>query len=156
VISAFEEKVVVVLFPRAILNNSSFTCNVVDCQGWRYAKFDVILGATDIAITALKLQESDAETDANTLTSGTDVVGTRYGTDNNDTGAASTLPAATDDNKVFSFFVDLRARKRYQLPTVTVGNGSTGAFVAVLCTLSRPENAPRLATQAGYAQRMVV
>ena len=63
----------------------------------------------------------------------------------------ATLPTATDDNHVFSFDVDLRGRKRYLKPIVTVGNGSTGAYVAVLADLFQAEQTPHDAASRGLA-----
>lgn len=142
--------------PAALVNNASATCLVIDTQGYADLEIIVILGATDIALTALKVQESDAEASSTSLTSGADITGTRFGTDNNDAGAASTLPSATDDNHLFSFKIDLRGRKRYLLPVITVGNGTSGAYVTVIALLSRPQQGPRLAADAGYTQRMMV
>jgi hypothetical protein len=156
VIDAFGAKKVQVVAPQAIVNNASYTCNVIDTEGYDYLEVDVNLGASDNTLAALKLQESDAKASSTTLTSGVDIAGTRFGTDNNDTGSASTLPASTDHNKLFTFFVDLRARKRYILPVITVGNGASGSFVSVTARLSRAEQGPRTAAQAGYAQRMIV
>lgn len=155
-IHAFAEKVVNLTPPAAIVNNGSLTVNVLDTFGYDYAVIEVTLGATDIALTALKIQESDVKASGTSLTGGADVVGTRFGTDNNDTGVASTLPSATDDNNVFSIFLDLRGRKRYLLPVVTVGNGTAGAFATVTGRLSRAQRSPQDAASAGYTQRLVV
>lgn len=142
--------------PAAIVNNASLTCNVIDTQGFRFLRVTVVLGALDIALTALKLQESDVAASGTALTGGTDVVGSRFGTDNNDTGVASTFPSATDDNHFFTFEVDLRGRKRYILPVVTIGSGSTGGFATVVAELDRGENTPTTAAQKGVTQNMRV
>lgn len=142
--------------PAAIVNNGSLTCNVIDTLGFRFCRVAVILGATDIALTALKLQESDVKASATALTGGADVTGAVFGTSNNDTGSASTLPSATDDNKFFTFEIDLRGRKRYLLPVVTIGNGSTGGFATVIAELDRGENTPTTAAQKGAAQNLRV
>lgn len=154
--STFAEKVFGVVPPAAIVNNASLTCNVIDTWRADYLEINVYLGATDIALTALKLQESDAKASGTTLTSGVDITASVFGTANNDTGVASTLPSATDDNHVFAFFVDLRGRKRYILPVITVGNGSTGAYCSVIAKLSRNAEGPRTAADANYTQRMVI
>jgi hypothetical protein len=155
-IGAFGEKVQNVLPPAAIVNTASYPCNVIDTWRADYLKVDVILGALDIALTVLKLQESDTKASATTLTSGTDITASIFGTANNDTGVASTLPSATDDTHVFSFFVDLRGHKRYILPVITIGTGSTGGYCCVLATLLRNAEGPRLASDAGYTQRLVM
>jgi hypothetical protein len=142
--------------PAAIVNNGSLTCNVIDTLGFRFCRVKVFLGATDIALTALKVQESDVKASATALTGGADVTGAVFGTSNNDTGVASTLPSATDDNKFFTVEIDLRGRKRYLLPVVTIGNGSTGAFAAVEAELYDGENVPTTAAQKGAAQNLKV
>src|SRR4051812_48989854 len=113
------------------------TCNVIDTLGCADVEIICTLGATDIALTALKVQESDTKSSATALTSGADITNTVMGTAANDTGVTSTLPSATDDNKLFSFKIDLRGRKRYLLPVVTFGSGSTGGFMSILAVLRR-------------------
>lgn len=149
-------KTVAVTNPAAILDDTSATTNVIDTKGFRYLEIFVMLGATDIALTALKVQEADAASDGTTLTSGADVSGTVFGTDANDTGSTSTLPSATDDNKLYKFEIDLRGRKRYLKPTVTVGNGSAGGFVCAWANLHVGEQEPTTASQKGIAQLMRV
>lgn len=150
------KKLVQTVIPAAAVNNGSVTCQVIDCYGFDYLEVSIQLGATDIALSALKLQESDAKASATALTGGADITGTVFGTDANDTGSTSTLPSATDDNKVFKFEIDLRGRKRYVLPVITVGNGTTGAFVAALAELSRGSQVPTSAADKNAAQLMRV
>lgn len=140
--------------PAAIVDNASFTTNVIDCKGFNFARIVVFIGALDIALTALKLQEADAASDATTLTSGADITDSVFGTAANDTGSTSTLPSATDDNKFFTFEVDLRGRKRYLKPVITMGDGSTGGFVCCFAELDRAEQVPTTATQKGVSQNM--
>jgi len=150
------KKLVQTVIPAAVVNNGSVTCQVIDTKGFDYLEVSILLGATDIALTALKLQESDAKASATALTGGVDIAGTVFGTDANDTGSASTLPSATDDNKIFKFEIDLRGRKEFVLPVITVGNGTTGAFVAGLAELSRGAQVPTSASDKNAAQLMRV
>ena|SRR5436309_823831 len=127
--------------PAAKVNNGSFTCAEIDTLGFDYMTLTLYLGDLDIALTVLKLQETD--------TSGSgyaDVSG----------GAFSSLPAATDDNKFYRFFVPLNGRKRYLKPVVTVGNGSTGAFAAIWAELSRAEQSPDSVTERGLGGQLFV
>lgn len=127
-------KRVLVTPPAAILDNTSASTTEIDTLGYDYCTIDVLIGASDIAMTALKVQESD--------TSGSgfgDVTGLVYGTSTNDAGSTSTLPTATDDNKVFSFEIDLRGRKRYLDLVATAGNGTNGTYVSAIAYLSRAE-----------------
>jgi hypothetical protein len=61
-----------------------------------------------------------------------------------------------DDNKVYSFEIDTRGRKRFLKVVFTIGNGSTGAFVVAVASLFRGHDTPRTAADAGDAIRMSV
>jgi hypothetical protein len=136
--------------PAAIIDNASATTNSVNTEGFAYATFLVELGATDIALTALKLQESDTDG------SYADIVGARFGTDADATGTTSTLPSATDDNKVYAIFVDLKGRKKYLDLVITFGDGTNGGFVASQCILSGADIQPHTAAGLGLGQYLVV
>jgi hypothetical protein len=100
-------KYLIVTSPVAIVDNASWTTNAIDTAGFDYLQVVVTLGATDIALTALKLQTSDTDG------SYADLTGAVFGTSANIAGSTSTLPSATDDNKIFVIEVDLRGKKRY-------------------------------------------
>jgi hypothetical protein len=105
----------------------------------------------DLAVTALKVQESDSLTEG-ALTSPADVTGLIAGTSANIAGTTSTLPAANDDSKIWRFDVDLKKRKRYLSVVATVAAAAeeeTGANVAVLAILGRAEQPATTAAQAG-------
>jgi hypothetical protein len=149
-IQALLTKKVNAIRPAAILDDASATASTIDCIGWNYCDITCMLGATDIAMTALKVQESD---DDSTYA---DVTGLVYGTSTNDAGSTSTLPTATSDNGLFGFLVDLRGRKRYLKVVATFGNGAAGGYIAALATLSRGEQGAYSAATAGCAQRLIV
>ena len=151
-----KHKLVRVTSPAAIVDNASLTCQVVDRQGFDYARYVFYFGAMDIAASALKVQESDAKSSATALTSGADISGAVFGTSNQDTGAVSVLPSATDDDKFFTVEIDLRGRKRYLNPVVTLGDGAAGTFVCAWCELYRGENVPTSASQKGVSQNLRV
>ena len=129
--------------PQARINNAAVTCSAIDRKNFDYANIKLILGATDIGLTTCKLQESD---DNSTYT---DVTGADF-------SISGTLPASADSNKIFEWDMDLRARKRYLRPAITVGNGTSGAFVAVLAQLFRGEQSPATAASRGAAQVLAV
>lgn len=141
--AAQQDKLVSVTPPAAIYDNTALTTASVDTKGWGYAKFVLYLGATDIAMTVLKLRESD---DDSTYS---DVTGAIYGTSNNIAGSTSALPTATDDNKFFTIEVDLRGRKRYLDLSATAGDGATGTYASVHCVLSRAADGPVTAAERG-------
>lgn len=112
------------------LDAATATSYVIDTAGVDYVGIDVVIGSTDVALTALKVQESDVATNSTTLSSPADVAGLVYGTSVlPETGATSALPTATDDNKVFSFEINTQGRKRYLQLVATAGNGTTGVAI---------------------------
>jgi len=130
-----------VIPPAAILDNTSATEIEIDTLGYHYAEIIVFLGATDIAITALKLQETD--------TSGSgeaDITGATWSAGTDIDGTALALPSATDDNQICVFQVDLRKRKRYLSCVVTFGDGTVGGYVAAVARLSRGDVAETTST----------
>ncbi len=151
-----KHKLVRVTSPAAIVDDAALTCQVIDTQGFNYCRIVVFVGATDIAVSSMKVQEADAASDATTLTSGADITGTVFGTATNDAGSTSAVPSATDDNKFFTWEIDLRGRKRYLQPAVTGGNGSTGAYFAVWAELYRGEQVPTTAAQKGVDENLRV
>ena len=138
-------KIVSVTPPGAIYDNTSPTTASIDTSGWEYLQVFVYLGATDIAMTALKLQESDTDG------SYADVTGLVYGTSAGINGSTSSLPSATDDNKFFVFEVDLRGRKRYFDLVATAGDGTAGTYLAAWAVLSRGSDFPVTAAERGAA-----
>jgi hypothetical protein len=138
-------KVINVTPPAAIIDNASATTNSIDTLGFRYAQILVMLGATDIALTALKVQESDTDG------SYADVTGLVYGA----VGAAA-LPIGTDDNGIFAFNINLKGRKRFLDLVITFGDGTVGGFVAAIALLGEAEEVPNSATERGFVAELAV
>ncbi len=139
-------KVLLTTPPVASVNNASALTTTIDTAGFDQATIHACIGVADAALTALKVQESDY---AN-MSGAADVTGLVYGTSTDIAGATSALPASTNDNTVFTFDIDLKARKRYLDVVATVGAaGTTGAFITCLTILSRAEQTPTTATQRG-------
>lgn len=150
-IEQFGTKSVQIAGPIALAASGTLAVATIDTLGYEYLRVTVDLGVRDTVLATLKLQQSDA---AN-MSGAIDVPGTVFGTDNNDTGAASTLPGATDDNHRFVFLVDLRGKKRYiKLIAIESAAGATG-LVSAWAELSRPHESPPTAAAAGVTQRMV-
>jgi len=139
-------KTVYVTKPGAIVDNASYTTDTVDTRGFSKARFVVGLGALDIALAALKLQESDASN----MASAADVSGADFSV------SPLTLPAATDDNKLYAIHVDLRGRKRYLDLVITIGDGSTGGYAIAWVDLYGAAEHPNSATERGFAQEAFV
>jgi len=152
-IHAQRTKSVNIVPPQAIVDDASWTTAEVDTKGWDYAEIKCYMGANDIAMTALAVTESDT-----TGSGHANVTGLIYGTSTDVTGSTSALPAADDDNKYFTFQIDLRKRKRFLDLTATNGNGSAGGFLFAECVLSRPNIGPEsdVPGDQGYANTLRV
>lgn len=138
------------------LDNATATSYVIDTAGVDFVNIDVIVGATDIAMTTLKVQESDTKSDSTTLTSATDITGLVYGTSADpESGTTSALPTANDDNKVFTFFVNTQGRKRYLQLVAVAGNGTTGVAIAAVYNAGKVANMSLTASGRGVASNLI-
>ena len=144
--AAQHDKFVSITPPGAIVDNASLTTATIDTAGFAYLRVLVVLGATDIAMTALKLQESDNSG----MSGAADIAGLIYGTSAGIAGTTSALPAADDDDKCFAFEVDLRGRKRYIDLVATAGNGAAGTYITAFALLSRAADCPVSASERNY------
>lgn len=145
-IEAQNKKIVVVTPPAAIVDNGAFATAIIDTLGAAYVAIFVMLGATDIALAALKVQESDAAD----MTGATDVPGADFSV------APAALPGAGDDNKVFAVFIDMRGRKRYLDLVMTAGDGTAGTFACAWAELSRLSEMPSTAAGRGLGAELFV
>jgi hypothetical protein len=132
--------------PAAIVDNAPFATATVDTKGFRALLVLVSLGALDVNVAALRLQESDA---AN-MSGATDIPGTDF------SQAPLSLPAATQDNGLIGIFVDLRGRKRYIDLSLTGGDGTTGTFASVVAVLERAEETPNTVAERGLTAQAIV
>lgn len=112
--------------PGAVVDNADFTTTAIDTAGFGKCAIFFSLGATDIAMAALKLQESDDSG----MSGAADITGAVYGA-----SGAPALPSATDDNKVYAFHVSLQGKKRYLDLVATAGNGSVGTYGSGIAVL---------------------
>lgn len=131
-------KVVPAVYPGAIVNNTSFSGVAIDTLDFDAALVVVQLGATDIKMAALKLQESDASGSGYV-----DVTGLDFSSPDH-------LPVATDDNGLFAFNVDLRGRKRYLMLVATAGNGVAGTYLSAFALLGRGHDLKLTDTGRGF------
>ncbi|MEN1705332.1 MAG: hypothetical protein AAGJ54_07445 [Planctomycetota bacterium] len=119
--------------PAAIVDNAAPTSRVIDTaegDGAAYLVFVLSLGASDVALASLVVNESDAKTDDTTLDTPTQAV---------DWSASKALPGAADDEKLYAVLIDLRkARKRYQHLIPTAGNGAAGTFMTAVAFFANP------------------
>lgn len=144
---SLNQKVVIVTPPAAIVDNAAFTTAAIDTLGYRYVTIEIILGALDIAIAALKLRHSDDDGGSDAYA---DLDGADYSVD-------GTLPSATADNGIVAIHVDMRGgKKRWLDLSFTGGDGSAGTFACVIARLSRAETFARSAADRGYAAELFV
>lgn len=136
-------KILDVISPVAILDNGSWTTNEIDTQGFDRCQIIFFIGATDVDMVALKVQESDLSG-----SQFTDVTGLVFGTSTNKAGSTSVIPTSTDDNKVWLFDIDLRGKKRYLDLVATAGDGTAGTYAAAVALLWRAGNTPETASAA--------
>jgi hypothetical protein len=130
-------KTVIVTPPAAIVDNAAIATTAIDTLGWRHCLILVIFGATDIAMTALKLQHSDAS-------------GSGFADIPNADFSATALPSATSDNTAWAFDVALTGKKKRYLDVVaTGGDGTAGTYCTIIAVLSRGENVPNSASERG-------
>ena len=130
-------KFVSAIKPAAIIDNASATADVIDCRGFDFLTIIVQLGATDIALTSLKVQ--------NSATSGgsyADIAGATFAGGSGLGGATLALPSATDDGQTCVFQIDVRGLDPFVKLVATFGDGSTGGFVAAVAVLSRAKFPP--------------
>ena len=150
-INAQQQKIVPVIPPGAIIDNTSPTVTVIDTLDFEWATIVVMLGATDIAMAALSLQQSDASGSGFAVITGAD-----FATGKNTDGSTATLTSASDDNHFFAFQVDLRGKKRYLKLIATGGDGTAGAYISAFALLSRGHEVPDSMSKRGFTQEIKV
>ena len=133
--------------PGAIVDNADFTTTAIDTAGFGKVAVFFSLGATDIAMSALKLQQSDDSG----MSGAADITGAVYGA-----SGATALPSATDDNKVYAFHVSLQGKKRYLDLVATAGNGTTGTYGSGIAVLYNGTDFDPTATDQNVAGSLVV
>jgi len=135
-------KIALAIAPAAIVDNAAFTSNVIDLndfEGADYIEFVGALGATDAALTTLKIMESDIKTNATTL-GGVPVL----------VKDTASKPGALDDNKVFAVGINLKnKRQRYLQLQATIANGVAGGFLTALAIGRRLHNTSSNAADRG-------
>jgi hypothetical protein len=137
-------KLVSITPPAAISDNATLTTAEIDTKGWDHLDIVVYEGATDIAMAALSVTESD------TAGSGhANITGLVWGTSTNIDGSTSALPSATDDNLFQLAQIDLRGRKRYIDVTCTTGDGAAGSYVTIFGILRRGQVTPTSVSEMG-------
>jgi hypothetical protein len=140
-------KAVNVTSPRVINDNTAYTTTTLDTMGFDEALFIVQLGALDIAVAALKLQESDDSG----MSGAADITGADFSV------SPATLPSASADDTFIGIHVKLGGvRKRYLDLSFTAGDGAAGTYASVLVLLSKAEAYPASVADRGFGQLLYV
>ena len=137
-------KLVSITPPAVISDNATLTTAEIDTLGWSHLTIIVYEGATDIAMAALSVTQSDTSGSGHA-----NITGLVWGTSTNIDGSTSALPSATDDNLFQVAQIDLKGKKRYIDVTCTTGDGAAGSYVTILGILTRPQVSPTSASEAG-------
>lgn len=133
--------------PAAIVDNAAFTTGTIDTYGYDEMLIIAYFGAMDIAMAALKVQESDASN----MSGATDVSGADFSV------SPATLPSATADNAAFRVHVKCGgSRKRYLDLSATGGDGTAGTFLCAFALGAKAEVRPSSATLQGFSQALSV
>ena len=145
-------KVVPMIAPGVIKDDAAYTCAVCDALGWDYATAVFHIGATDIAVAVMNIQDAD-DNSTYGIIDGANFANTSH---LDITGTALALPDANADNTIILVHLDLKKRKRYLQAAVTAGNGSAGTYMSGVFVLSRGEAMPDTAAEAGASIVVVV
>jgi hypothetical protein len=154
-INSMTQKMVLITSPGAIVDNASLTTTAIDTAGWDVLDVFVIIGATDIAMAALKLQTSDDDGNADAYA---DLANANFATGTMPNGVAAVLPAAsgaTGDNTIHHINVVLNGKERYFDLVATGGDGSAGAYIMAFAILSRGKESPNTFAERGFAQELI-
>lgn len=123
------------------LNNAAATPVTIDTLGWSFCTIFAVVGATTGALSVLKVQHSSDDSSYADLTGST----------------PTTLPGATDDNKIWCVWhlpigrttpTNTTAIKRYLKVQMTENNTGTGIYGAY-AILSKGDQGPSSAAEAG-------
>jgi hypothetical protein len=128
----------------AVVDGATATAIAVDTLGFEYLALIISLGVADAALTALKVQESDASGSGYT-----DI-------DDADFDVDSDLPTADEDGKLFGAFINLQNRKRYIKLLATAGDTGAGVAMSALGILSEAKIVPSDAASRGLAREVTV
>lgn len=151
----FACKHVPVIQSQAIKDNTLFvgshgsTPVNIDTKGFAAAVIVFMYGASDIAMAALSIYESDDTTDGNFAI----IASSNYAT-----SGIGTLPSSTEDNLLFGWKIPSlgTARKRYLRINAMPGDGSTGSYAAAYAVLGPSEVGIDTASEAGFSQFITV
>jgi len=152
--SLSEPKIVPIIFP-AVITDADDPVGAygdanpvsVDTLGFSKATVYVIIGASDVDMTALGVYSGAAAASGADDSSYSAITGLQASGSSGD----GRLPTATDDNTVFAFEIDLRNDDigRYLALDATAGDGTAGSYITAFAMLTRANESPITATEKG-------
>ncbi len=142
-----QTKVMSIIKPVAIVDNTKWTTTQIDTKGFDYGMIIFHLGTSDIAMAALAVTQSDSDGSSHV-----NVTGLIVGTSINSAGSTSNQMTATDDDAFILFDLDLKSMKRYIDLTATAGDGTNGSFAACCMVMYRSKIGPDTAAERGADQ----
>ena len=137
-------KAVMVTSPAAISDDAALVTNTIDTAGYEEMLIIFMVGAIDVAMTGLKLQESDSSN----MAGAADVPNAIFGV----TGAGMVGPL--EDDMLFGIHVKLGGggRKRYMDLFATTGNGVAGTYGSCVAILSKNDISPASTSDRGFTR----
>lgn len=138
-IHAQSAKMVSLFKPQSVATNGTAT-GTVSCVGYRYAEVLLLLdtaAATNVDVT-VQLSEGDT---TSSFATAADL-------------AMTTAAPDTSNQQIYSWFVDLRKRKK-NLKITYAPNTSTARLATCVVRLSRAEQTPTSAAQHGLAGQVI-
>ena len=125
----------------------------IDTLGYDYAVIDLMIGATNGAVSTLKVLQSDTSLNAADWHNATDVVvdfnaNATTGVVTDVTGNSLSYPTNNSDNTIHTIEIDLRGKKRY-LAIDVIGTANSDYGIAAMATLGRAKEALGTATAKG-------
>jgi hypothetical protein len=141
-------KNVIAITPISKTAGATATGEFIDTKGFDYAIISVIAGTADVVsntINVLKLEEGDTTSSVATFS------GAKQDTDF--TIATNAYTSTSNGQNVWSYGVDLRARKRYLRVSVSP---QTTMVIGGVASLHRAEKQPATAAEAGSLNAIYV
>lgn len=125
------------LFKPQLADNQTLTSPALDVLKHKFAQIVLEVGASDIGLSDVRLEERNNTTDSWTVVPNSAV-------------SSTLLTATAVDNKCFSWHVTLQGRKRYVRLTATVGDGTLGANLCAYAITNLDSERINTAAQRGY------
>lgn len=148
----------VMIAPAALATAATATNAILDTSGFRSALITVAFNAasatnSNATLASISLQESDQSSATSSFTT---ISGGGGLTAASGTSFAIGVNNQTSSGAVLQYAVDLRGRKRYLQLIATNGTAANVTHIAAVASLSRAEQVPNSATEAGANVNRVI